>query len=259
MRAPPPQLVTLGPGTGLPVRCSAKTRKSANLRFFSFALGAFAFFLCFFFFALSRFFFSFALASAKKARVPSSVIQSYFNHVIQPDDNIHVIIQPDDNIYVLIQSYFNHIIQPDDNIHVIIQPDDNIHVIIQSYFNHIIQPDDNVLLDPSSTASSFSRTPPWGWAFCSAAHPLPARWPAVPLATGSRASSALHSLTAEPPMRSSLGYSFSPSPTCNSLGSGDHHPATMISSSSGGCDVPRGWPILTSGTWPLSPRHVPTE
>jgi hypothetical protein len=38
---------------------------------------------------------------------------------------------PDDNIDVITQSYFNHIIQPDDNIHVIIQPDDNIYVIIQ--------------------------------------------------------------------------------------------------------------------------------
>ena len=34
----------LGSGTGPPVRCTAKSRKSANSRFFSFALGAFAFF-----------------------------------------------------------------------------------------------------------------------------------------------------------------------------------------------------------------------
>ncbi len=64
------------------------------------------------------------------------------NKCYHPDDN--VIIQRDGNIDVIIQSYFNHIILPDDNIHVNIQPDDNIDVIIESYYNNIIQPDDNI-------------------------------------------------------------------------------------------------------------------
>ncbi len=41
---PPPKLALSGPGTVLPVRRAVKT-KSANSRFFSFALGAFAFFV----------------------------------------------------------------------------------------------------------------------------------------------------------------------------------------------------------------------
>jgi hypothetical protein len=46
------------------VQTTPQRQKSANLRFFSFALGAFAFFRAFFF-ALPRFFLSFTLASAK--------------------------------------------------------------------------------------------------------------------------------------------------------------------------------------------------
>ena len=59
-----PKLAMSGPETGLPVRCSAKTRK-ARIRAFFFRARRFRFFSRFFFFALSRFFFSFALASAK--------------------------------------------------------------------------------------------------------------------------------------------------------------------------------------------------